>query len=354
MLAREKCPTRGVCARRDRLRKALRLRPSALHGTVCAVSTSIWFWVAFHVGVFMALAVDLISFKRRARELSMRAAILRSLIWVALSLAFNVLVWKSKGGEDGLDFLTGYVIEYSLSVDNIFVFVLIFTYFRVSPRSQHRVLVWGILGALVMRGVMIWLGVTLVERFHFVLYIFGAFLLLTGLRMLFDRDATLDFEKNFFMRFCRKMLPITREFHGRRFVVRVRRGGTAGRGQLMFTPLVLVLILVDVMDLIFAVDSIPAVFAITTDQFIVYTSNICAILGLRSLYFLLARMVDRFIYLKIGLAIILGFVGTKMIVADHFPIRNWISLVVIIVILAITITVSMLATRRQARNADQI
>jgi tellurite resistance protein TerC len=318
------------------------------------VPTSIWFWIAFHVGVFVALAIDLISFRRRGRELSMRAATLRSLIWVALSLAFNLLVWKSKGGDDGLDFLTGYVIEYSLSVDNIFVFVLIFTYFRVPPRSQHRVLVWGILGALVMRGVMIWLGVTLVERFHFVLYIFGAFLVLTGLRMLFDRDAKLDFEKNFFMRFCRKMLPITREFHGRRFVIRVGRSAAGhGRGRIMFTPLLLVLILVDIMDLIFAVDSIPAVFAITTDQFIVYTSNICAILGLRSLYFLLARMVDRFIYLKTGLAIILGFVGTKMIVAKQFPIPNWISLVVIIVVLGITITVSMLATRRKARIANQ-
>ena len=309
------------------------------------MSTSIWFWIAFHVGVFIALAIDLISFKRRDRELSMRAATLRSLIWVVLSLAFNYLVWKSKGDDDGLDFLTGYVIEYSLSVDNIFVFVLIFTYFRVPPISQHRVLVWGILGALVMRGVMIWLGVTLVERFHFVLYIFGAFLLLTGLRMLFDRDAKLDFEKNFFMRFCRKMLPITREFHGRRFTVRID-------GRFMFTPLLLVLILVDIMDLIFAVDSIPAVFAITTDQFIVYTSNVCAILGLRSLYFLLARMVDRFIYLKTGLAIILGFVGTKMIVAKQFPIPNWISLIIIIVVLGITITVSMLATRRQNRRQN--
>ena len=302
------------------------------------MSTSIWFWVAFHVGVFIALAVDLISFNRRDRELSMRAAVQRSLIWVALSLAFNVLVWKSKGGEAGLDFLTGYIIEYSLSVDNIFVFVLIFNYFRVPPRSQHRVLVWGILGALVMRGVMIWLGVTLVERFHFVLYIFGAFLVLTGLRMLFDRDAKLDFEKNFFMRICRRMLPLTKEFQGRRFAVRVD-------GRLMFTPLLLVLLLVDIMDLIFAVDSIPAVFAITTDQFIVYTSNICAILGLRSLYFLLARMVDRFIYLKTGLAIILGFVGTKMILAKQLHIPNWLSLVVIILILTITITVSMAATK---------
>ena len=309
------------------------------------VSTSIWFWIAFHVGVFIALAVDLISFKRRDRELSMRAAAQRSLIWVVVSLAFNYLVWKSKGDEAGLDFLTGYIIEYWLSVDNIFVFVLIFNYFRVPPQSQHRVLVWGILGALVMRGVMIWLGVTLVERFHFVLYIFGAFLVLTGIRMLFDRDAKLDFEKNFFMRFCRKMLPITEHFHDGQFMVHVN-------GRRMFTPLLLVLILVDVMDLIFAVDSIPAVFAITTDQFIVYTSNICAILGLRSLYFLLARMVDRFIYLKTGLALILGFVGMKMILADRFPIPNLISLVVIVVILGLTITISMLATRRQNRMTD--
>jgi tellurite resistance protein TerC len=293
------------------------------------------------VGVFIALAVDLAQFKRRARELSMRAAIQRSVIWIVLSLGFNLLVWKSKGDEAGLDFLTGYIIEYSLSVDNIFVFVLIFTYFRVPPRSQHRVLVWGIVGALVMRGVMIWLGVTLVERFHFVLYIFGAFLVLTGLRMLFDRDAKMDFEKNFFMRWCRKILPITKDFQGRRFHVIVD-------GKLCFTPLLLVLILVDVMDLVFAVDSIPAVFAITTDQFIVYTSNICAILGLRSLYFLLARMIDRFIYLKTGLAFILFFVGTKMIVARRFEIPNWISLLIILTVLALTITISLLATKRRS------
>jgi tellurite resistance protein TerC len=308
------------------------------NGTVCAVSTSIWFWVAFHVGVFIALAVDLTTFKRRDRELSMRAAVQRSLIWVGLSLAFNFLVWQTLGDDAGLDFLTGYVIEYSLSVDNIFVFVLIFAYFRVPPRSQHRVLVWGILGALVMRGVMIWVGVTLVEKFHFVLYIFGAFLFLTGIRMLFDRDAEMDFEKNFFMRWCRKILPLTQDFQGRRFTVRVE-------GRLMFTPLLLVLILVDVMDLVFAVDSIPAVFAITTDQFIVYTSNICAILGLRSLYFLLARMIDRFIYLKTGLALILLFVGTKMIVGQRIHIPNWISLLIIVAILAVTITISLAATK---------
>jgi tellurite resistance protein TerC len=310
------------------------------------VSTSIWFWVAFHVGVFIALAVDLFSFKRRDRALSVRAASLRTLIWIVLSLAFNFLIWKRKGSEAGLDFLTGYIIEYSLSVDNIFVFVLIFSYFRVPAKSQHRVLVWGILGALVMRGVMIWLGVTLVEQFHFVLYIFGAFLVLTGLRMLFDRDAKLDFEDNFFMRYCRKMLPLTKDFHGENFAVRVD-------GRVMFTPLLLVLILIDVMDLIFAVDSIPAVFAITTDEFIVYTSNICAILGLRSLYFLLAGIVDRFIYLKTGLAVILGFVGTKMILADLIHVPTWISLVIIISAVAITITTSLLATRGEERDKEK-
>lgn len=312
--------------------------------------TSIWFWIAFNIGVLVALAIDLISFRRRGRELSMRAAAFRSFIWVTASLAFNILIWKSRGTDDGLDFLTAYVIEYSLSVDNIFVFVLIFSYFRVPPRSQHRVLVWGILGALVMRGAIIWLGVHLVERFHFVLYIFGAFLLLTGLRMLFDRDAKLDFEKNFFMRLCRKMLPLTQEFHGRRFLIRID-------GRVMFTPLLLVLILVDVMDLVFAVDSIPAVFAITTDQFIVYTSNICAILGLRSLYFMLARMMDRFIYLKTGLAVVLGFVGLKMIFARKVFIPNWISLIVIVLILTLTITISMLATKpasTKSKTRDQV
>jgi tellurite resistance protein TerC len=325
----------------------LALRRADENGTVCAVSTNIWFWVAFHVGVFIALAVDLTTFKRRNRELSMRAAFLRSFIWIVLSLTFNLLVWKLKGDDAALDFLTGYVIEYSLSVDNIFVFVLIFNYFRVPPRSQHRVLVWGILGALVMRGAMIWLGVTLVERFHFVLYIFGAFLVLTGLRMLFDRDAKMDFENNFFMRWCRKILPVTKDFHGRRFHVVVD-------GRMCFTPLLLVLILVDVMDLIFAVDSIPAVFAITTDQFIIYTSNICAILGLRSLYFMLARMMDRFIYLKTGLALILFLVGTKMIVARRFPIQNGFSLLVILTILVTTITVSLVVTKRRARNGPTV
>ena len=303
-----------------------------------AVPTSIWFWIAFHIGVFVALIVDLVSFKHRGRALSMRAAARRSILWVVLSLAFNLLVWHLKGPEKALEFFTGYLIEYSLSVDNIFVFVLIFRYFRVPAMAQHRVLVWGILGALVMRGIMIWLGVALVSRFHFVLYIFGVFLVITAGRMFFSKADEREFAESWLMRFFLKTIPVTRDFYGEHFKARID-------GKWKLTPLALVLIVIDVMDLVFAVDSIPAVFAITQDIFIVYTSNICAILGLRSLYFLLANLMDRFVYLKTGLALILGFVGFKMILADVFHIPNLLSLVVIVVILTVTISISMRATR---------
>ncbi len=323
----------------------LALRALWSRETLRAVSTNIWFWIAFHIGVFIALAVDLASFKRRNRDLSLRAAAVRSAVWVVVSLAFNVLVWRWRGAAQGLDFLTCYLIEYSLSVDNIFVFVLIFSYFRVPPRSQHRVLIWGILGALVMRGIMIWLGVTLVQRFHFVLYLFGVFLIVTAVRMFFDKVEERDFSKNWLMRFSRRSGRVTDDFHGNKFFAVID-------GRFLFTPLALVLILIDVMDLVFAVDSIPAVFAITQDLFIIYTSNICAILGLRSLYFLLAQLVDRFIYLKVGLAVVLGFVGVKIVIADYLPIPNWLSLGVIACVLTVTITASMVATRRRAARGQ--
>jgi tellurite resistance protein TerC len=306
---------------------------------------SIWFWIAFHVGVFIAIAVDLASFKRRQRALSMRAAALRSLLWVLLSLGFCLIVSKMLGPDRALDFLTGYLIEYSLSVDNIFVFVLIFTYFKVPPISQHRVLVWGIVGALIMRGLMIWLGVSLVSAFHFVLYIFGVFLIITGIRMAFSKPQT-DFGDSWFLRICRKFMPVTRDFRGSHFTARID-------GRLMLTPLALVLLVIDVMDLVFAVDSIPAVFAITQDTFIVYTSNICAILGLRSLYFLLANLMDRFVFLRIGLSIILVFVGVKMILSKIFPFPNYNSLIVIMAILLLTICVSIFMTRNQTTNDPQ-
>jgi tellurite resistance protein TerC len=310
------------------------------HENLPAVTTSIWFWIAFHIGVFVAIAVDLAQFKHRGRELSMRAAAQRTAIWIVLSLLFNLLVWKLRGPDKALEFLTGYVIEYSLSVDNIFVFVLIFAYFKVPPLAQHRALVWGIVGALIMRGIMILVGVTLVSRFHFILYIFGIFLVLTAIRMLFGKAGEPDFSKSLVMRFCRNWIPITPEFYGEHFQAWVGN-------RWMLTPLGVALIVIDVMDLIFAVDSIPAVFAITQDPFIVYTSNICAIVGLRSLYLLVARTMDRFIYVRTGLAFVLGFVGLKMIVAKYFPVPTPISLGVVVLILAITVVISLMATQNR-------
>ena len=306
---------------------------------------SIWFWVAFHLGIFAAIAIDLLSFQVKGpHAVTLRSAVVRSLIWVALSLAFNIFVWQWQGADQGIDFFTGYLIEYSLSVDNIFVFVLIFAYFRVPPQYEHRVLVWGIVGAIVMRALMIWLGVALVARFHFVLYIFGAFLLITGVRMLIGRSEELDLENNFILRTTRRLLPVTNDYHGPKFFALVG-------GRRMLTPLALVLIVIDVMDLVFAVDSIPAVLAITQDTFIIYTSNICAILGLRSLYFLLANLVTRFIYLRVGLAVILCMVGTKMIAAKWLHIPNWVSLVAIALVLSCTIIFSVVATKGQAKPA---
>ena len=301
-----------------------------------------WFWVAFHGGVLVVLAIDLFGFKRKAHVVTIEEATIWSVVWVVLSLGFNLLVWKLLGGQVALDFLTGYVVEYSLSVDNIFVFVLIFAYFRVRRKQQHRILLWGIIGALLMRGAMIWLGVELVERFDWILYIFGLFLLLTGVRMLLSRGEEIDLQSNFLLRFFRRKMRVTPNYHGQRFVV--KEGGVW-----MFTPLAVVLLVIDIMDLIFAVDSIPAVFAITQNRFIIYTSNICAIVGLRSLYFVLAHLIHRFIYLKTGLALVLSFVGAKMIAKHFIDIPNWASLVIIVAVLATTIFFSMRATRRRAK-----
>ena len=287
------------------------------------------------------MALDLVQFKHRGRPLSIRAAAQRTLIWIGLSLLFNLLVWKIRGPDKALEFFTGYVIEYSLSVDNIFVFVLIFAYFQVPAMAQHRALVWGIVGALVMRGVMIGIGVALVDRFDFILYFFGAFLIVSAWRMFFIRQEPHDLAQSWVMRCCLKAFPITKEFHGEHFKAKID-------GRWMLTPLALALIVIDVMDLVFAVDSIPAVFAITRDPFIVYTSNICAILGLRSLYFLLVKMIDRFIYLKSGLAIVLAFVGLKMVTRDLMTIPIPISLAIVIATLTATIAVSMAATRKNS------
>jgi len=297
--------------------------------------TGLPFWIGFHVAVFLLLAVDLLVFHRDEHAISLKEAAGWSVAWVALSLGFAGYIYAIKGAVKGVEFLTGYVIEYSLSADNLFVFFMIFSYFKVPPRHQHRVLLWGILGALAMRGTMIGLGVELVRRFEWILYGFGVFLLLTGLRM-FTKSGEPALGENFAIRLCRKMPRVTPEFHGSKFLVRTAAGW-------MLTPLALVLVVVDVMDVIFAVDSIPAIFAVTTDPFIVYTSNICAILGLRALYFLLAGVADRCKYLHYGLAAVLAFIGAKMLLAGVFHIPAAVSLLVVGVLLGLSVIWSLMA-----------
>ena len=297
--------------------------------------TGLPFWIGFHVAVFLLLAVDLFVFHRKEHAISMKEAAGWSVAWVALSLAFAGYIYAIKGAVKGVEFLTGYVSEYSLSVDNLVVFVRIFASFKVPPRHQHRVLLWGILGALAMRGAMIGLGVQLVRRFEWILYGFGVFLLLTGLRM-FTKGQEPAPGENFVIRMCRKIPRVTPEFHGSKFLARTAAGW-------MLTPLALALVVVDVMDLIFAVDSIPAIFAVTTDPFIVYTSNICAILGLRALYFLLAGVANRFKYLHYGLAAVLTFIGAKMLLAGVFHIPATVSLLVVGVLLGLSAIWSLVA-----------
>ena len=282
---------------------------------------SLWGWIGFNVVVLAILALDLGVLHRREAKVSVREAATWSGVWVGLSLCFAFAVYRTMGRESGLEFLTGYLIEYALSVDNIFVFVLIFSYFNVPEKYQHRVLFWGIVGALVLRGVMIVAGSALVTRFSWTLYIFGAFLVFTGLRMALQKDdAAYNPEHDPVLRLSRKLLPVTNDYHGDSFFV--RRLDKDGTSRLAATPLFIVMVIVNTTDIIFATDSIPAIFAVTRDPFIVYTSNICAVLGLRALYFLLAGVVDKFVYLKLGLSIILIFIGLKMLLEAfvHIPI----------------------------------
>jgi tellurite resistance protein TerC len=318
---------------------------------------SIWLWVGFNIFVLALLALDLGVFHRKAHEVSIKEATIWSCIWIALSLLFNgaiYLFWDSfvpnstyTNGEAALAFLTGYLIEKSLSVDNIFVFVLIFTYFRVPAAYQHRVLFWGIIGALVMRGILIIVGAALLAQFHWIIYIFGAFLIYTGIRMAFHDNTELHPEDNPLVKAFRRVFPVTPKFVGDKLFVRQA-------GVLMATPLFLVLLVIESSDLIFAVDSIPAIFAVTENPFIVYTSNVCAILGLRSLYFLLAGVVDKFHYLKLGLSVVLTFVGVKMLLPEvshlitgtTYKIPTAVSLGVIAVVLTVAVVASLVRTRR--------
>lgn len=301
---------------------------------------SIYGWVGFNVVVLAILALDLGVLHRRSEKVTLKQAAIWSAVWVALSLCFALAVYLTMGRESGLEFLTGYLIEYALSVDNIFVFVLIFTYFNVPEKYQHRVLFWGIIGALVLRGVMIVAGSALVTRFAWTLYIFGAFLVITGIRMALQKDETAyNPERDPVLRLARKIVPVTSEYHGKNFFVRLPRPD--GTTHLAATPLFIVLLIVDTTDVVFATDSIPAIFAVTRDPFIVYTSNICAVLGLRQLYFLLAGIVDKFAYLKLGLSAVLVFIGVKMLIEPFLHIPIGISLGVVALVLVTSIVASI-------------
>jgi tellurite resistance protein TerC len=292
--------------------------------------------------VLVMLAVDLGIFHRKVHVVSMREAATWTGVWLVLSLTFSTWIWHTAGSGAAVEFLTGYLVEKSLAVDNIFVFVLLFSFFGVPQLYQHRVLFWGILGALLMRGAFIAAGAYVLERWSWVIYIFGALLVVTGIRMLMKRDEEPDIAENRVVRFAQRVLPLTSKYHGQKFVLREQ-------GRVLVTPLLLVLLLVEVSDLIFAIDSIPAIFAITRDPFIVYTSNVFAILGLRSMYFLLASVVHRFVYLKVGLSFVLVFIGMKMLVAEWYPIPTTVSLLVVAALIGGSITASLM--RREPETA---
>lgn len=292
-------------------------------------------WVAFNILVLFLLALDLGLFNRKDHVIKAKEALIWTAFWVCLALIFNVGIYYWFGSKAAIDYLTGFLLEKSLSVDNLFVIVMVFGYFKVDPKYQHRVLFWGILGALIMRGTMIYLGATLVKQFNWILYIFGLFLVYTGIKMLFDNgEDDIEPDKNPVVNLFKKIMPVTPEFHGNHLFIKEN-------GKRFATPLFVTLLVVEVSDLIFAVDSIPAIFAVTQDPFIIYTSNVFAILGLRSLYFALAAIVDKFHYLKYGLSVILSFIGLKMLLNHWLHLPSWITLGIVVSILGLSVVASM-------------
>jgi tellurite resistance protein TerC len=301
-----------------------------------AISGSTWLWIGFSLFIVVMLSLDLGLLNRKAHSIRYREAWIWTGVWVTLAMIFAYLVFHYQGSQRGLEFLTGYIIELSLSVDNLFVFILIFSFFKVPAKYQHRVLFWGVLGALIMRLTMIFVGAALLNRFSWIMYIFGAFLVYTGLKMFKQEEAEIHPEDNPVVKLVTRFLPVTDYYEQENFFTRIN-GKRAG------TLLLLVLIVVEVTDLVFAVDSIPAIFAITTNTFIVYTSNVFAILGLRSMYFLLAGVIEKFQYLRVGLAIVLSFIGVKMLlVAVHIHIPIWASLVFVAAVLTGSVAASLL------------
>jgi len=292
-------------------------------------------WILFNSVILILLLLDLGVFHKKAEAVSVKSALYWSGFWILLALLFNLFIWKWLGAETGLQFLTGYLIEKSLSVDNIFVFIMVFSYFAVPPAYQHKVLFWGILGALVMRFILILAGSALITEFHWIIYVFGAFLIFTGIRMAVQKEGQTNPEMNPVVKLFKRYFPVSKEYDGNRFFTRIN-------GRKAATPLFIVVLIIEVTDLVFAVDSIPAIFAITTNPFIVYTSNVFAILGLRSLYFALSGILNLFHYLKYGLALILVFVGFKMMLVDVYKIPVLVSLSVVGGILLGSVLLSLL------------
>jgi tellurite resistance protein TerC len=306
------------------------------------MKVSIFFWIGFHLFIFTMLALDLGVFNKRTHKIAVKEALIWSSVWITLALMFDVFIFLQFGRTQALEFLTGYVIEYSLSVDNIFVFILIFTFFAVKAQYQHKILFWGILGALIMRGIFIFTGVALINKFHWIVIIFGGFLVITGIKMLFQKEATdVAPEKNAVVKLFRKFLPVTETLHGDSLFIKQNK-------RLFATPLFLVLLVIESSDLIFATDSIPAILAISKDTFVVYTSNIFAILGLRSLYFAVSGIMSVFRFLKVGLAFVLAFVGFKMLASYiNLEIPILLSLAIIVTILLVSILASILIKKKE-------
>lgn len=306
-----------------------------------------WWWVGFNALVLALLALDLGVFNRKAHAVSVKEALGWSAVWLSLAIAFGIGVGATMGRQSALEFFAGYLVEEALSVDNLFVFILIFGYFKIAPTLQHRVLFWGILGALVMRGAMIGAGAVLIERFHWIIYVFGAFLVFTGIRMAFGGDSDIEPEANPVIRIVRRFVPLTTKFHGEHFFVREPLT-PGGKVRLLATPLFVVLALVETTDVVFALDSIPAVFGVTRNPFLVYTSNVFAILGLRSLYFVLAGVMGKFHLLKYGLSVVLTFVGAKMLTETVWPIPIGVALGVVGGVLLASVLLSLVIKPKAA------
>ena len=301
-------------------------------------SAPIWAWVAVSAAIVVMLLVDLLVVHKDVHAVTIKEAAYSSAVWISIGLAFGLIIWATRGGHSASQYYTGYLVEQSLSVDNIFVFALLFTYFAVPAAVQHRVLFWGVVGAWIFRAIFIGLGAALLDRFHWMIFVFGGFLVITGIRMAMSKDEHVDPGRNPVLRVMRRFVPMTDAYHGQKFTI-------VENGRRLATPLLAVLVAVETTDIIFAVDSIPAVFAVTNDPFLVFTSNAFAILGLRALYFLLADLIDRFTYLKIGLAVVLVFVGVKMLVSEQWHPPGWLPLVVIATILGVSVWASLRATK---------